>query len=94
MSVFICSDGIAFSGGRYGQGTGPIWVDDAECIGNETSIAQCPRNLWGANNCRHIEDAGVECSKYTRIYIKLNLITNYFNFEIKYFNQFLTNNFP
>ena len=44
----------------FGQGTGPILVDDLRCRGDEASIQYCPQNTYG-HNCLHNEDAGVEC---------------------------------
>ncbi len=54
----------------FGQGTGPIWMDDVYCSGNESNIADCTFPGWAVNNCGHHEDAGVVCSsgcglKYT-----------------------------
>ena len=47
---------------KYGQGSGPIWMDDVKCKGGETSLLQCPHPALGANiNCDHAEDASVEC---------------------------------
>ena len=43
-------------------GTGPIWLDDVQCIGTETHIDQCRHNDWGSNNCGHVEDVYISCA--------------------------------
>ncbi|CAJ0963754.1 unnamed protein product [Ranitomeya imitator] len=57
-----CGSAInATIGAYYGRGTGDIWLDDVECVGNETHILNCPSKQFD-HNCGHKEDAGVICS--------------------------------
>ena len=51
----------AVSNALFGAGEGPIWLDDMQCLGEESSIAACSHSAWGTNNCRHLEDVGVHC---------------------------------
>jgi hypothetical protein len=55
----------AYSDAAFGQGNGPIMLDDLHCNGNEPDISECPSRGWFTHNCRHREDAGVSCREYT-----------------------------
>ncbi|XP_067665056.1 scavenger receptor cysteine-rich type 1 protein M130-like [Haliotis asinina] len=60
--MFGYARGKAISKAFYGQGKGPIWMDNLGCRGNESHLQDCPFNGFAIQNCRHTEDAGVECS--------------------------------
>ncbi|XP_022807798.1 deleted in malignant brain tumors 1 protein-like [Stylophora pistillata] len=50
-----------------GRGTGPIWLDNVQCVGNEASILQCNHRGWRVHDCRHDKDAGVVCRPKVRL---------------------------
>lgn len=52
----------ALTNAAFGQGTGPIWLDDVSCSGNELSITDCRHPGFGVHNCGHTEDASIICA--------------------------------
>ncbi|XP_066578018.1 scavenger receptor cysteine-rich domain-containing group B protein [Amia ocellicauda] len=46
---------------HFGQGTGPIWMDDVLCPASQSSLIACPSGGFGVHNCNHGEDASVVC---------------------------------
>ena len=67
-AAVVCRE-LGFSGAispsccaSFGQGTGPIWLDDVRCTGSETRIGYCAHRGWGRlRSCSHSQDAGVNC---------------------------------
>ena len=53
---------MALSLAFFGQGTGPIWLDNVFCTGLETELLECPHGGIGLHNCIHSEDASIRCS--------------------------------
>jgi hypothetical protein len=61
VPVHLVTGSQAFGGAIFGQGSGPIHLDDVSCNGREQRLLDSQARPMG-NNCEHHEDAGVRCS--------------------------------
>ena len=61
-ALIKCADAAAITveSGIFGPGSGPVFLDELDCRGNETDLNDCSHNN-GNSNCFHREDAGVIC---------------------------------
>lgn len=52
----------AVSGGTFGVGVGPIFLDQLRCRVGDTSLLGCPSGVpHGLVTCTHSQDVGVTC---------------------------------
>ena len=58
----VCSRVGGYIGHSYGEGSGQIWLDNVQCTGSETSIADCRHFNWGVHGCGHRRrDVSIHC---------------------------------
>ena len=63
MLFIFCAAGVqVFHRAHFGEGSGPILLDDLYCDGSETRLVNCSHRTIGQHNCFHYEDAGVRCA--------------------------------
>ena len=65
LAISYVTGAQAIQGARYGQGYGPIYLDNVACVGNEVDIFDCPAIT--IHDCDHSQDASVICN-YPREY--------------------------
>ena len=59
---FDTTGAMALRFAPFGEGTGPIFLDDVGCMGSELTLISCPRpDSVGVVNCGHNNDVGVQC---------------------------------
>ena len=81
------STGISYGSTYFGQGTGPIWLDNIACMGNESTLARCGHLGFNiTRNCSHNEDVGVKCHGKLGMLLVTNLL--YVNSKL---NEFVIN---
>ena len=57
MKKIVYLGALAFSGSRYGWGSGPAYMDHVQCSGSEDTLLECSRGS-------HIGDVGSVCKTH------------------------------
>ncbi|XP_076860595.1 scavenger receptor cysteine-rich type 1 protein M130-like [Brachyhypopomus gauderio] len=58
-----CGEAVYVLGdSHFGPGSGPIWMDDVDCSGSDSTLKNCRSAGWGKHNCNPTTNAGVICS--------------------------------
>lgn len=61
-STFLITRALqAFIGGYFGEGSGPVFIENLECSGHENHLDNCSSSGLFATSCRHSDDVSVSC---------------------------------
>ncbi|XP_067284193.1 deleted in malignant brain tumors 1 protein isoform X2 [Pseudorasbora parva] len=55
----------------FGKGSGTVWMNNVDCVGNESTLTSCSYNT-SPNSCGHEKDAGVICG-YIKVLLKIEV---------------------
>ncbi len=59
-----CGNAIEVKSAAYfGQGSGPVWMNNVSCNGTESTLKNCVLSGRVQQNCSHEKDAGVICGR-------------------------------
>ena len=87
LPISFCPAGYPVYDAGYGMGTGPIFLDDVDCSGDEERLIDCEHNGISVHNCRHYQDAGVYCSP--SIYLTTHTSYGILCFKLRFALAFL-----
>ncbi|XP_068026640.1 scavenger receptor cysteine-rich type 1 protein M130-like [Melanerpes formicivorus] len=61
-----CGTALSVPGAApFGEGVGPMWDRELQCVGNESHLVFCPRGSPREQPCTHADGAGVICTQFT-----------------------------
>lgn len=71
----ITSEGYCCS--HYGYGSGPVWLEGVQCLGNESKIEECSHSGWGPYNyLNQWYDVSIDCLPNTSKNILFTVFIN------------------
>ena len=58
-------NGTTASQNQFGSSSGPVWLRQVSCLGNESKLSHCVHTGAGViGNCSHAQDVAVKCSPH------------------------------
>ena len=60
-SYKIPTAAISYHNAKFGEGNGPVFLNNLECSGSESRLLDCEQSTVGNNLCDHSNDVGVRC---------------------------------
>ncbi len=76
--LFLNTGASSFDSSQFGQGSGPIFLDEVDCSGSEERLLDCSHT--SSHDCLHIEDVSVRCNTSILCYTNVLLIIPVYNF--------------
>ena len=59
------SNGTTTTQDQFGSSSGPVWLRQVRCLGNESKLSHCIHTGAGSiGNCSHTQDVAVKCSPH------------------------------
>ncbi|XP_063178385.1 deleted in malignant brain tumors 1 protein-like [Chroicocephalus ridibundus] len=59
-----CGTALSVPGAaHFGEGAGPMWDRELQCVGNESLLSSCPTGSPREQPCTHANAAGVTCTR-------------------------------
>ena len=53
---------MALRGAPFGEGRGPIFLDELQCTGEDSDLLLCKKgSAVGRHHCDHSQDVGIRC---------------------------------
>ena len=62
INVTMPAGPIAYQYAAYGRGSGPVWLKNLKCTGNEKQLFNCSFMPTIYSYCDHYNDASVRCA--------------------------------
>ena len=87
MRYYAYREGGEFLRNQYGAGTGQIWLDNLQCVGEEASLGLCQHRGWGIHNCGHSEDVSILCNEASLTTNGYCILQHYMSYHASGFPQ-------
>ena len=72
---------------QFGSSSGPVWIRQVNCSGNESKLSYCIHSGTGnIGSCSHVQDVAVQCNSYGK-YISTLLHVHMYTWAYNYLTE-------